>query len=76
MRRDAGIGMVRAPERYWPVSDSRLAAFDLPQRSLRHQLSAQPPGAGAKIDHVIRAFNGLGVVLDNQHCVAQVSQPG
>ncbi len=49
-------------------------AHDLRRRAVRHQSSAVASGAGAEIDHVIRAANGLFIVLDHQHGIAQITQ--
>ena len=39
-----------------------------------HQLAAQAARAGAQVDHVVGALDGLGVVLHHQHRVAHVAQ--
>ncbi len=67
--------MLRAPERYCPVSEVGLLR-DFARRTGGHQAAAQPSGAGAEIDHIIGAFDGFGVVLHNQHGVAQIAQAG
>ena len=41
-----------------------------------NQLTTQPPGAGSEIDDVIGALDGLGIVLDHQHRVAEIAQAG
>ena len=49
-------------------------AHDFLGRAMRDQISAMASGAGAEVDHVIRAANGFFVVLDHQHGVAQIAQ--
>ena len=51
------------------------AGHDLRRRSLGDDLAAQAAGAGAKVENVIGVADGLFVVLDDQHGVAQVAQP-
>ena len=51
-----------------------LDARDLGRRAGGYEFAAQTPGAGAEIDHVVRALDGLLVVLDDEHRVAQVAQ--
>ena len=75
LRRAAGTGMLRAPERYWPVSDAGVA-LDFGRRAAGHQFSAEASGAGTEIDHVIGALDGFGVVLHHEHGVAHVAQVG
>ena len=67
--------MRSAPERYWPVSELGFAAISR-GRAAGHQFAAEAARAGAEIDHVVGALDGLGVVLDHQHRVAQVAQAG
>jgi len=41
---------------------------------MRDQAAAMPSRAGAEIDDIVRAANGLFIVLHDQHGVAQVAQ--
>ncbi len=50
------------------------ARFDFGRRALRHDLAAVRAGAGADVDHVIGRANGVFVVLDDDHGVADVAQ--
>ena len=63
----------RAPERYCPVSEPALRAMSR-RRARGDQFAAEPSGAGAEVDHVVGALDGLLVVLHHQHRVAQVAQ--
>ena len=47
---------------------------DLVRRADRHQVSAELAGAGPEVDHEVRAADGLLVVLDHEHGVAEVAQ--
>ena len=38
------------------------------------QIAAEFAGAGAEIDHGIGCFDGVGIVLDDEHGVAQVAK--
>ncbi len=71
-----GLLDARAPERYWPVSDSGFARDVL--RASRRPPGSRPagPAPGPEIDHVIGALDGFRVVLDHQHGIAHVAQPG
>ncbi len=63
-----------------PVSGEILAgermrgAADFLGRALRDDLPAVLPGSGAHVDHVICRQNGIGIVLDDDHAVAEVAQ--
>ena len=53
----------------------RIGSFhDLVRRALRDQLAAVTPRARAEVDHVVGAADGLFVVLDHQHRVAEIAQ--
>ena len=43
-------------------------------RALRDHLPAMHTGAGADVDHMVRQFDGVLVVLDNDHRIAEVAQ--
>ena len=73
-RRCFGTGMRRRPLRYAPVSDSGSFA-DLVGRALRDDESAVRTGARAEVDDVIGLADGVFVVLDDEHGVAEVAQP-
>ena len=47
---------------------------DFRGRSVRDESSAMTSGAGAEIDHIIRAADGFFVVLDHKHSIAEVAQ--
>ena len=70
--RDA-ISICRFPEMYAPVSDAGQAMMSA-RSALGHQVAAMASGAGAEVDHVIGAADGVFVVLDHQHGVAEVAQ--
>ena len=61
------------PEMYWPVSDSG-ACGNCVGRTAGHHIAAVPARAGAEVDHVVGAPDGLFVVLHHQHGVAQIAQ--
>ena len=66
--------MTRSPVRYWPVSEARQAMMSAGVPS-RHDLAAVDAGAGADVDHVVGGADGVLVVLDHDHGVAEVAQP-
>ena len=49
-------------------------ATDVLGRSLRHDLAAMLASARSHVDHVVGRQDGLGIVLDHDHAVAQVAQ--
>lgn len=49
-------------------------AQDLRRRPARHQFTAETSCARTEIDYVIRALDGLRVVLDHQNCVAEIAE--
>ena len=59
-----------APERYWPVKDAAVAAMWL-GLSLRDEIATGVARAGTKVNHEIGATNGVFVMLDDQHGIAQ-----
>ena len=61
------------PTRYAPVSDCAFA-LDLLGRAHRHHAAAQLARARAHVDDVVGGADGVGVVLDHQHGVAQIAQ--
>ena len=42
--------------------------------SAGHEFAAEAAGAGTEIDHIVGAFDGLGIVLDDKHSVAHIAQ--
>ena len=66
--------MPYSPVRYLPVSECLLAMMSV-GRALRHDLPAMHAGAGADIEHVIGGADGVLVMLDHDHGVAEVAQP-
>ena len=72
-RRLVGSGICRAPERYCPV---RLVGVgeDVVGRALGDHLAAVDAGAGADVDDVVGLHDGVLVVLDDDHRVADVAQ--
>ena len=74
-RRFSGTGSPALPARYWPVRDAGSAstAFGV---ALGDHVAAVLAGPGAEIHDVVgRAHRPL-VVLDHDHGVAEVAQPG
>ena len=63
----ASAGEVSAGHRRWIV-------FDLLRRSFGDDVAAVDPGSGADVDDVIGAADGVLVVLDDDHRVADVAQ--
>ena len=62
-------------ERVRRFLDERVLALEhLRQRALRHHLAAVDARAGAEVDHVIGGADGVLVVLDHDHRVAEVAQ--
>ena len=47
---------------------------DVVGRALRHDLAAVDAGAGADVEHMIGGADGVLVVLDHDHGVAEVAQ--
>ena len=70
----SGIATDNSPVRYLPVSDFGLL-HDLGGRALRHDVAAMHAGAGADVEHVIGQADGVLVMLDHDHGVAEVAQP-
>ena len=79
-----GAAMVRRPpvgHRHRKLTGEVLAgqrfrvAHDLVGRAFRDDVAAMHAGAGADIEHVIRQANGVLVMLDHDHGVAEVAQP-
>ena len=65
--------MRRLRVRYWPVID----ALDLEEgvdRAGHHDVAAVLPGAGSDVDHVVGHPDGVLVVLDHDHGVAQIAE--
>jgi hypothetical protein len=50
--------------------------FDFARRARGHQMAAEASGARSEIDDVVGPFDGLGIMLHNQHGVAQIAQTG
>ena len=72
-RRCSGTGIDRLPERYWPVIDSLFLSRPL-HRAGVDDLAAVLAGAGPDVDDVVGDRDGLLVVLDDDHRVAEVAQ--
>ena len=72
--RRSGMAISRAPTRYWPVSELRMA-HDVGGRAFGDDLAAMDAGAGADIDHIVGGADRVLVVLDHDHGVAEVAQP-
>ena len=72
--RRSGMAISRAPVRYWPVSDFGLAMMSIGV-PCGDDLAAMDAGAGADIDHIVGDADGVLVVLDHDHGVAEVAQP-
>ena len=49
-------------------------AHDIGRRALRDDVAAMDAGAGANVDHVVREANGILVVFDHDHGIAEVAQ--
>ena len=64
------------PERYWPVRLSRLRRMIGSTGPVGHDLAAAHAGPGAEVDDVVGRPHRVFVVLDDDHRVAQVAQPG
>src|ERR1700733_11637456 len=56
------------------ISDD-LPAPDLGGRALRDDVAAVPARARAEVDHPVRGLDRRLVVLDDEHGVAEVTQP-
>ena len=56
------------------AGDRALGRHDFRGRSGGHHFATQATRAGAEVDHVVRAFDGLLIVFDHQHRIAQVAQ--
>ena len=69
-----GIGTISSPERYLPVSEFGVGD-DVVDAALRDDLAAMDAGAGADVDHIVGGADGVLVVLDHDHGVAEVAQP-
>jgi hypothetical protein len=54
--------------------ERRRGVLDVDRLALRDQLTAEAAGAGTEVDHVIGTLDSLGIVLDDEHGVAQVAQ--
>ena len=50
-------------------------AHDVGGRALGHDMAAMHAGAGADVEHVIGEANGVLVMLDHDHGIAEVAQP-
>ena len=50
-------------------------AHDVLRRALRDDMAAMHAGAGADVEHVIGESNGVLVMLDHDHGIAEVAQP-
>ena len=52
-----------------------LVGHDVGRGSLRHDLAAMHAGAGADVDDIIGGEDGVLVMLDHDHRIAEVAQP-
>ena len=73
LRRLAGTGMARMPERYWPVSEAGSAITSV-GRALGHDHAAMHAGARPHVDQMVGRADRVLVVLDHDHRVAEVAQ--
>ena len=67
-------GSTLRPDRYWPVIDS-LTLSDALDRTAVDDGAAVLAGAGTDVDDPVALADGLLVVLDDEHGVAEVAQP-
>ena len=74
-RRTCGIGMLRRPDRYAPVTDSADASRPVEVAGV-HDATAVLPRARTDVDDPVGHPDGVLVVLDDDQRVAQVAQPG
>ena len=74
-RRGDGTGIDLRPDRYWPVIDSLTLVMPL-HRAAVDDGAAVLAGAGADVDDPVALADRLLVVLDDDHRVAEVAQPG
>ena len=72
-RRRSGIGTPSSPERYLPVHE-RGAAIRSSTCAFGDDVAAVDAGAGADVEHVVGGADGVLVVLDHDHGVAEVAQ--
>ncbi len=72
--RRSGICTASSPDRYLPVQEfaRRDQIVDL---ALGDDVAAVDAGAGADVDHFVGGADGVLVVLDHDHGVAEVAQP-
>jgi hypothetical protein len=73
LRRLAGTGDRVAPDRYLPVIEAGLAmtSSGVP---FGDDLAAMHAGAGADVDHMVGGADGILVMFDHDHRVAEVAQ--
>ena len=71
--RRSGTAISRTPVRYSPVSEFGLAMMSI-GRAFGDDLAAMDAGAGADIDHIVGGADGVLVMLDDDHGVAEVAQ--
>ena len=73
-RRWRGTSIPLRPDRYAPVSDCVLPAMSsgVPAATMRPPCT---PARGPHVDDVVGGADGLLVVLDDEHAVAEVAQP-
>ena len=65
--------MLARPERYWR-GERILDLQDLVERALRDELAAARARAGTEVEDVIGGADGVLVVLDDDHGIAEVAQ--
>ncbi len=69
------MGMESSPRRYLAVSEVRMGEH-FRQRARGDEFAAAHAGAGAEVENVIGVPDGVGIVLDDEHGVAEVAQAG
>ena len=72
-RRAAGVAISSSPDRYLPVIEARIG-HDVARRALGDHLAAMDAGGGADVDDIVGMQDGVLVVLDDDHRVADVAQ--
>ena len=72
-RRVFGVGISRVPTRYAPVIDS---GSSISARGVPWKITWPPrsPAPGPEVDHVVGDADGLFVVLDDDHGVAEIAK--
>ena len=73
-RRRRGVAISSSPVRYLPGQRCRIA-HHLRGRALRDEVAAVYARAGPHVDDVVGRQDGVAIVLDDQHGVAEIAQP-